>query len=573
MNEIELKELIVSGETLTVEFKSDRDPLADAELINTVTCMANAQGGTLLIGVEDDGAVTGLYASRLSSHPELLAALIANRTVPPLTVEVTFDQLTIDGIERTIATVHIPASTQPIATSDGRLLVRYTDTRGNPGCRPLYPNELFSWRADRMQVDVTARPIAGATWADLDPLEFARLRRILEENRGDEILLELSDEELARALGLVQTEGEELTPTLSGLLLLGREAALQRYVPTHEVAFQVMRGTDVAVNTFHRWPLLRTLEWVIESFQVRNEERELNIGLFRVGVPAYDRRGFREAVNNAFIHRDYTQLGTVHVQMHDDHVRISNPGGFVIGIRPDNLLVTDPRARNPRMADAFKRIGLVERTGRGVSIIYQGQLRNGRLPPDYTLSTEANVTAILPGGPADLDFVQLIVTEENRMQRSFTVNELLILAHVWRERTIDTPTAAQLTQRDDASTRSTLENLVEVGLLERRGDKKGRTYLLSASVYREMGHPEAYIRARGFEPLQMEQMIFQYIQAHGQITRREVVELCRLSENQAGYLLKKLTERGELELVGSGRGAHYKLGKTRKNSEKTRKKE
>jgi ATP-dependent DNA helicase RecG len=417
-----------------------------------------------------------------------------------------------------------------------------------------------------MQVDVTMRPVMGATWSDLDPLEFVRLRRILEENRGDEILLELSDEELARALGLVRQEAGALTPTLAGLLLLGMDAALRKHVPTHEIAFQVMRGTDVAVNEFCRWPVLRALEWVMESFQVRNEERELNVGLFRVGIPAFDRRGFREAANNAFIHRDYTQLGAVHIQMHDDHVRISNPGGFVVGIRPDNLLVTEPRARNPRMADAFKRIGLVERTGRGVAIIYQGQLRNGRMPPDYGLSTETGVTVLLPGGPADLSFVQLVVTEENRLQHTFNAEQLLILAHVWRERTIDTPTAARLAQRDDSHIRSVLENLVEIGLLERRGDKKGRTYLLSASVYREIGHPEAYVRARGFEPLQMEQMIFQFIQAHGQITRREVVDLCRLSQNQASYLLKKLTARGDLQLVAAGRSAHYKLGKTRKNS-------
>jgi ATP-dependent DNA helicase RecG len=567
MDEIDYRELIASGETLTVEFKSDRSPLSDTELLNTVVCMANAQGGLLLIGIEDDGTVTGLHAEHQASRPELLAALIANRTVPPLTVEVAFEQVDAGETQKPVAVIRIPASTQPVATSNGRLLIRYTDTRGQPGCRPLYPHELPGWRADRMQVDVTTRPVAGATWSDLDPLEFARLRRMLEKNRGDEILLELSDEELARALGLAQLEAGTLTPTLAGLLLLGKTPALRKHIPAHEVAFQVMRGTDVAVNEFRRWPLLRALEWVVESFQVRNEERELNIGLFRVGIPAYDRRGFREAVNNAFIHRDYTQLGAVHIQMHDDHVRISNPGGFVVGIRPDNLLVTDPRARNPRMADAFKRIGLVERTGRGVAIIYQGQLRNGRLPPDYSLSTEASVTVILPGGPADLDFVKLMVTEENRIQRSFNVNELLILTHVWHERTIDTPTAARLTQRDDAHARSVLENLVEIGLLERRGDKRGRTYLLSASVYREMGHPEAYVRARGFEPLQMEQMIFQFIQAHGQITRRQVVELCRLNENQAGYLLKKLTDRNALRLIGSGRGAHYKLGKTYKNSE------
>jgi ATP-dependent DNA helicase RecG len=58
-------------------------------------------------------------------------------------------------------------------------------------------------------------------------------------------------------------------------------------------------------------------------------------------------------------------------------------------------------------------------------------------------------------------------------------------------------------------------------------------------------------------------MILQYVRAHGSITRRDVVGLCRVSGNQASYLLSKLAERGVLHLVGKGRGAHYELGKTR----------
>lgn len=202
-----LQELISQGETLTVEFKSDRGPLGDAELLNTVVCMANAQGGLLLVGVEDDGTVTGLHPTH-RTRPELLTAFIASRTVPPLTVEVTFETLPVGETETTIALLRIPASPQPIATSDGRLLVRYLDVHGQPGCRPLYPHELVSWRADRGQADVTAMPVPGATWNDFDPLEFARLRRMVEENRGDAALLELADQEIARALGLVRAEKE-----------------------------------------------------------------------------------------------------------------------------------------------------------------------------------------------------------------------------------------------------------------------------------------------------------------------------------------------------------------------------
>ena len=552
MTSNQLQRLINQGESFTVEFKSDRGPLSDAELLNTVVCLANAQGGTLLVGVENDGTVTGLHSTH-RTKPELLAAFIASRTVPPLPVKVTF--VTLPG--GMVAVVQVPASPQVVATSDGRMLIRCLDTHGRPGCRPLYPHELASWRAERGQADVTALPVPDASWDDLDPLEFARLRRMVEEYRGDVALLDLDEEELARALGLVQAAGGALTPTLAGLLLVGRENALRTHVPAHEVAFQVLRGTDVLVNEFYRWPLLRAFERVMEAFQVRNEEQELNMGLFRVGVPTYDPRGFREAVNNALVHRDYTRLGAVHIQLYQDHIRVSNPGGFVPGVRPDNLLVTEPRPRNPRLADAFKRIGLVERTGRGVSIIYSGQLRNGRLPPHYDYSTEVSVTVVLPGGPADLDFVRLVISEEQRRERSLNVEELLLLSHIWREREIDTPTAARLIQKPPAAARAILEKLTEAGLLERRGTGRGRVYLLSAGVYRELGKPEAYVRVRGFERLQMEQMILQYVAAHGRIARREAATLCRLTDRQAGYLLQKLTNRGALRRVGRGPATVY----------------
>jgi len=80
MNEQELRAFLAGGETLMVEFKSDQGPLPDADLIETVACLANGQGGTLLIGVEDDGRVTGLHPRHRSASATLVA-FIANRTV------------------------------------------------------------------------------------------------------------------------------------------------------------------------------------------------------------------------------------------------------------------------------------------------------------------------------------------------------------------------------------------------------------------------------------------------------------------------------------------------------------
>lgn len=565
MNKDELFKLIQQGESLTLEFKSDRGPLPDEEMIEAITCLANNHGGHLLIGVEDTGEITGLHKKHMST-PGSLAGFIASRTVPPISVVVDF----LDITNNKIAVIQVPSARQVVATSDGKLTVRFIDSHGNPGCRPLYPHELINWQAERGSLDPSAMPIMGATWADLDPLEFTRLRRMVDENHGDSVLLDLPDLDVAKALGFVKTEQEIITPTLAGLLLVGKETALREYVPAHEVAFQVLQNDEVRVNDFHRWPLLRTLEWILEAFQVRNEERELNLGMFRIGVPAYDRRGFREAVNNALIHRDYTQLGAVHVQMQNDRIRISSPGGFVQGVTPENLLVSEPRPRNPRLADAFKRIGLVERVGRGVGIIYAGQLRNGRIPPDYSTSTVAGVTVILPGGTADLKFVELLVTEENRRQRTFSLSELLILAHLWRERNVNTQSITKLIQRGEVEAHSVTENLVESGLVEARGSGKGRSYILSASVYRELGQSTSYVHVKGFEYEQMEHMILQYVKAHSRVTRQDVMELCRVNENQAAYLLKKLVNSGGLQLIGKGRTAAYqsvKSEKTRKNSE------
>jgi len=208
--------------------------------------------------------------------------------------------------------------------------------------------------------------------------------------------------------------------------------------------------------------------------------------------------------------------------------------------------------------DAFKRAGIVERTGRGIDILFTEQLRNGRPAPSYERSTETGVVLVLPGGKANLEFVRLVV-EENQAGRFLGLDELLVLNALWRERSVNTAGVARLIQKTEADARAVLERLVESGLLEARGERKGRTYHLSAATYRRLGLPAAYVRRRGFESLQQEQMILQYVRAHGRITRREAAELCQIRPYQALYLFNKLVHAGKLIQKGRGRGAFYCL--------------
>jgi ATP-dependent DNA helicase RecG len=112
-------------------------------------------------------------------------------------------------------------------------------------------------------------------------------------------------------------------------------------------------------------------------------------------------------------------------------------------------------------------------------------------------------------------------------------------------------------QRTDAETRNILARMVERGWIQARGEGKGRSWHLSAAVYRVLDAPAGYVRVHGFEPLQQEQMVLQYVDAHGHITRTGAADLCSLTPDQASRLLRRLAKDGKLELRGERRGSEY----------------
>lgn len=545
--------ILPPAETLTVEFKSDRKRLSDADLVEALVCLANTEGGELWLGVEDDGQVTGLHAD----HALLvgLAGLVAARTSPSLQVDV--EPAVINGVR--VACIRVPKATSEVATQAGVYVRRRIKHDGTPECVPMLPHERISRASSFGLIDVSAQPVAGCTLADFDPLERERLRQAVHKYGGDRVLLELDDEALDGALGFsTRTPTGERVPTLTGLLVIGRESALRERVATHEFAFQVLAREAVSFNEFRRFPLLKALDWLETNFRPYNPEKEVQIGLFRVPIPKVDMGAFREAVANALVHRDYHRLGAVHVRLDDHGLTISNPGGLVEGVTLHNLLTTAPRPRNPALADAMKRIGIVERSGRGVDKIYRGMLRFGRPEPDYSRTDRNSVILQLATVDADEVFLQLIVGQENRQNgAALPIDSLIALAVLHVQKRLGIDELAQHIQRDATSAKRTLEALIEAGLVEAHGNTRGRSYTLSASVYSVVSDKAAYTRQVGFGPIQHEQMVLSYIRQHGQIKRAEVMNLCRLTEGQAKELLRRLVVLQKIALRGAGRASMY----------------
>ncbi len=561
MTSEEAQALIRQGETLNVEFKGERSrPLNDTDLVETVVCLANRQGhdwGYLFVGVEDDGSITGARPRHEHSTTNIsqVAAMIGSRTHPAIACRV--EEVMIVG--KPVLVFHIPKARSPVGTSDGKYLRRRLDGKGNPECVPFHYHEMQSRLSEHGGSEYLALPVHGATWEDLDILEFERFRRTIRESHGmgDQTLIPLSDWDLAKALGCVDGPKDHPEIRLLALLLFGKEESLHRFLPSHEVAFQELPDTQVVVNDFFRWPLLRVMDELLGRFRARYRETEIQVDFKRVGIPDYSEKAFREAVANALIHRDYTRLNAVYIQWRKDRLEISSPGGLPEGVSMETLLVTAPHPRNPKLADAFKRAGYVERTARGIDTIFFEQLRNGRAVPSYDRTTSTDVVLVLSGEPPDLSFVRML-TEEGLAGRSLDLDDLLILRAWWDGGTLSLEDAARIVQKSSREIQGKVNDLKRRNLQSKRIE-------LSANDRLEL-KDQAFITVRSPSRIThetrkgLEEKLLAFAEKEGSISRAKATSLLQIKSHQAYRLIQQLVEEGKLRKIGEvGRAVQYEF--------------
>ena len=541
-------------ESLEVEFKSDLKCYPDHDLIEEIVGMTNTIGGVLFLGVEDDGTITGVH----KKHKDAIGvtALIANSTVPPVAVRAEV----ITEEEKDILRIEIPRSRGVISTASGKILRRRIKFDGLPEVIPMYSYEIPSKLAELGMLDYSAQPLAGAALDDLDSNQRVRLRRIIQNRQGGEkFLLSLPDDELDIALRMVTKVGDNYVPTVTGMLLLGKEERIAELMPTAKSSFQVLEGTSVRMNEDSCKPLIELFENYETYLKAWNPERETEYGLFRIPIPEFDWSAFREGLVNAFCHRDYTMLGNVRVLIDDEGMIISNPGGFIDGVNLKNLLTVEPHGRNPALADAMKRIGLAEKTGRGIDRIFEGSIIFGRPWPDYSESTSRTVKLFIQRAKADLAFAKLIADEQERQGKPLSIYTLMILSVLKYERRSTVYRIVELTNLSENKVRSAIESMLELGLIEAAGKGKERTFILGKKIYRENKKTIQYVRQTDIDSIRYQELVMKLAETQdGIITKQDVIELLKVSPSQAYAVIKELQKMGKLELLCGGKYAKYK---------------
>ena len=165
--------MLPEKETLTIEFKSDRNKLSDSEIFEAVVAFANTEGGDLYIGIEDNGQITGIHKAH--ENITTVNAFIANNTVPPVSVRTEI----IDD-KKPVLKISIPKTYSGItATISGKTLYRRLKANGEPENVPMYPQMFATRLSDLRLLDYSAMPLYQSSIEDFDVLEVERLKQLI----------------------------------------------------------------------------------------------------------------------------------------------------------------------------------------------------------------------------------------------------------------------------------------------------------------------------------------------------------------------------------------------------------
>lgn len=444
-----LKDALRQGESERVEF---RRSFGD-ETLRSLCAFANAKGGEVWIGVEDDGTVVGTSVGKESLRDW------ANQISQNLGIRPSLETVEFEG--KTLVRIAVDESQWKPVRYRGRAYIR-----SGSSDRIATDEEETRWVLERVGTTWDALPEPRARLEDLAPSQIQRFRKLCNLKGRRHIPEEEDDETVLRKLGLLTDEGEV---TRAAVLLFGKEP--QRFYPQAFLRIGRFRSLSWVVDDY---PIYGTLwDQVDEAMNYFRQHLQTSYGPTpepaREVIWEYPLEALREAIINAVCHRDYIDHGHIQVRWFKDYMVIISPGTLVPPLRPEDLKRPHRSyPRNRKIAEAFYFAGWIEQWGTGIQKILDECQKAGLPEPEWKEEQ----------GALWLTFRKDILTEE--YLRSLGLNERQIKAIMWvKER-------GQITNREyrelngvsNKTAYLELGDLVKRGVLRAEGTGKLLRYVL-----------------------------------------------------------------------------------------------
>jgi ATP-dependent DNA helicase RecG len=470
------------AENHIVEYKSLRKvtgKTADLkDLAKTCVCFANAQGGTIIVGIEDGQVMPPsdqqIDQDQVNYILRTLRGLALNTGIAEPVLETSPNGGQYFHFE-------VLMSTNSVATtSDGRIYMRQTEE-----CQPVRSEDFMRLASERggfqWELQVVQRiPLHALSTSEIN--FFVDRIRAAPDDRVSKFVKAKSSQEILEHYQLIQPDG---TATNLGVLWLGTPAQRARlryplavqYIVYDEQELKIRKETwaDFRLNP------LRLLDDILNRATELRYYHELPTGMFRKQVRHYPEEVIRELLANAFAHRLYTSANDITIGVYPDRLEVDSPGGLPLGVTASTILHARSR-RNPHLMTTFYAVGLMEGEGSGYDLIYEKLSRDAKPLPVLDSSFNSLLVTVYS---RILDTNTLLLLDYLSLRYALTQKEIITTGIIAQHKSIsaiDLARALQLQQHEDR-TRNWLGRLVDEEIVLRRGVKKATEYLINPKAY------------------------------------------------------------------------------------------
>jgi len=504
------------------------------DIAKTLSAFANSDGGTLLLGVDDDGSISG------ADFPEDKLRVIQdapkNLIKPPLRAYM--NEIFFHRRRLFVFTVNWMPDVYQL--TDGRYLFRIGDSN-----MPFPADQIELLKSGKRRAIFESCIEPKATWNDIS-MEF-----ILDF--GKRVEINKTPEEILLEYRLLEYDNGNPKFKLAALLLFGKDPL--RWHPRCGIDFIKYEGTERKVgrelNIIKRvrmeLPLVRLINEAYKTISAHIKERQYLHDLFFVEKLEYPTFAWQEAIVNAVAHRDYSIQGlSIEIWMFDDRIEIRSPGLPPQPVTLEKILKKERvhASRNPLIVRVLTDLGFMRETGEGIPRMFDEMEKNGLYAPKLEIVADSLFSVTLENQPMysvdDMEWLEQF--EEADLNPNQKRMLLFAQAH-----------GGSFTNRDwqkvcgvDIYTASRdMKEMVRKRCLV-HPQKGGRVYhIIYPSEKKKTKFPEGY------------GTIEEILNKQGYVTNQNIQKTLKVPRFRAVRIAKRLIDMGLVELAGKGRGAKY----------------
>ncbi|MSU00229.1 ATP-binding protein [Tissierella pigra] len=371
LSQQDLIEIISKGENPYIEFKEEK--IRPNDLAGEIVSFANMEGGTIIIGVSDDGIIKGVFAEDIE---EKIMNICRNNCIPNIIP--IYKEININGLKVVVLTIP-KGINKPYYTVDNKYYIRVGTTKRIASREELM--RLFQ-ASGAVHFDISS--VEGTTKKDIN-MDLIR-DYFLKYNMFD--LYEETEEAVDRILVNADILKEGINTkecTVGGLLIFGKK--VEDKLPQSGISFAHFKGNDITEELIDKKQIVGNLPDIVEQSLViiKNNIKTPStiVGALREEKETYPSVVLREALVNAVVHRNYSIIGSkIRILMFSDRIEFHSPGKLPNTVTIDKMKIGVSYSRNPFLVKYMENLRYIDQLGRGIPMIIKNMKDLGAREPE-----------------------------------------------------------------------------------------------------------------------------------------------------------------------------------------------